>query len=199
MSPVPPGFPSALAGSAALPAAIVPAVDPAAIADAPAPVRAAASFLLVLLFGGAILHLFEGFVVDAVESSMERPLASMGYGVVAQATVVYLGVYALSQVTAVATGGAAADVTTVGVGVLVVGLASLGFTVVGVRVVGAFGEHGRWRGLVVGAAVSGVVWLLPSFVLALLVWVVVAGVGVGGPVRNWTHASQAVATEDESE
>lgn len=198
MLPVSTGVSAALSAPLLLPAATVLAIDPTAVVDAPVWVRATASFLLVLAFGGAMLYLFEEFALDAIDASMERPLVSMVYGVLAQGTVVFLGVYALSQVGRVAPGSAAPDVAAVAIGVLMLVIAGVGMVVVGTQVAGAAGAEGPWQGLVVGAAITAVVWLLPSFALALVVWSVLVGVGIGGPAKNWLHASRSVESERDS-
>lgn len=173
------------------------AIDPSAIVDAPVAVRAAGSFVLVLLFGGALLYLAEEFVDRSVDASMESPLKSVGYGMVAQGIVVFFGVYAISQVGRIS--GSAVEVVGVALAVFVLALAGLGFTVVGARLTEIAGERRLRPGVVVGATISAVVWLAPSFVLGLLAWTFVAAVGVGGPTKRWLHASKSVDVERGSE
>lgn len=169
--------------------ATLTALDPSVVASAPAPVRAVGSFLLVLVFGGALLYLSEGFVDRAIDSSMESPLKSAVYGAVAYGSIAFAGVYAYSQLAAVgAAGPAVGAVGMVLVALVWLVLAGLGFAVVGARITEAAGERRLRLGLVVGAAVSAVAWLVPSFVLGLLAWVVVVSVGIGGPTRKWVHA-----------
>lgn len=169
------------------------AVDPSAVVDASVPVRAAGSFVLVLLFGGGLLYLAEAFVERSVDASMESPLKSVVYGVAAQGVVVFLGIYAISQLSRL--GGAVVEVATVAMAVFVLALAGLGFTVVGVRLTETTGGRRLRLGAVVGATISAVVWLAPSFVLGSFAWILVASVGVGGPTERWLHASKAVDEE----
>lgn len=153
--------------------------------------------MLVLLSGGGLLYLAEEFVDRSVDASMESPLKSVGYGMLAQGSVVFFGVYAVSQFARVS--GSAVEVVGVALAVFVLVLAGLGFTVVGARLTEFAGERRLGLGAVVGATVSAVAWLAPSFVLGLLAWTLVAAVGVGGPTRRWLFASKSVEAEQRSE
>lgn len=165
-------------------------VDPATIAETTSLVRFVASFVLVLLAGGLLLAVAGEFVDRAVDSSMETPVASVGYGLMAQAAIVFLGYYLLGQLAGVS--GAIVDVAFVVIGVLTLALAGLGFTVVGVRITELVGDRRLSLGAVVGAALSAVVWLVPSFLLGLVLWLLVVSLGVGGPTEAWLHASRSV-------
>ncbi|MFB6218585.1 MAG: hypothetical protein ABEH77_05315 [Halobacteriaceae archaeon] len=174
------------------PGTALQAVDPSAVASAPVGVRAAASFLLVLAFGGAVLYRYEGFVGRAVESSMARPLVSVVYGLMAYGFVVFVGGYAMGQLLRVDV--AVRPLVTVGlalVGGAVLTLAGLGYAVVGAGLTEVRGERRLWPGLVVGAALSGLVWLLLPFAAGVAAWVAVAAVGIGGPTRHWFHSTTA--------
>jgi len=171
-------------------------VDLAAAIDLSPPVRAAASFVLVTLFGVGILVRAQQFVEESVDTSMARPHVSAVYGLVGYGIVGFIGFVSLTQLTYVGlTGGpiAFAIVGLVAVAVLV--LAGLGYTVVGAGIVELLGERQLWNGLVVGAGLSAVAWLLLPPLAALLVWLAVPAVGIGGPVREWVHAERTVASE----
>ncbi|PSP85007.1 hypothetical protein BRC83_03615 [Halobacteriales archaeon QS_1_68_17] len=185
------GTVAGLAGLAAGPGVVAgQTLDPSAVAAAPSFVRVAGGFLLVLVFGGVLRWQFEARVVRAVEVSTDRPLNSILYGTFAQVAVLFLGVYVISQLGQVGVGGRAVDAVALVTGVFVMTLAGFGFTVVGIFLVRTAGERRLSVGVVVGAGLGAVVWLLPSFLLGLLAWVAVVGLGVGGPTREWLHASQ---------
>lgn len=187
-------FGAVVAALATFPAvAAAQSVDPSIITDASVLVRAVGSFALVLVFGGAMVYLSETFVGNSVDSSMESPLRSVVYGVVAQIIVVFFGFYIVSQLSKIS--GPAVDLTLVAIGVLIMVLASFGFTVLGVRLTEFVGDRHLERGVVMGAAVSAVPWLVPSFIGGLLVWLLVAAIGVGGPTEAWLHASRSIEIE----
>lgn len=173
------------------------AIEPSTVASVSPLVRVAGSFVLVLLFGGVLVSLAEEEVDHAVDISMASPLKSTAYGVVAQVVVVFFGFYAVSQLARI--GGQAVDIATVTVGVLLLSLAGFGFTVVGTWLTDLAGERRPWYGAVVGAAVSGAVWLIPSFAVAAIVWVLVAAVGIGGPTGEWLHAAEDVDIDPDAD
>ncbi|PSQ02309.1 hypothetical protein BRC92_09230 [Halobacteriales archaeon QS_4_69_31] len=174
-------------------------LDPSVVAGVPPLYRAAGSFVLVALFGVAVLSWSQRFVEGSVEASMARPHVSVVYGLVAYGLVGFLGMLFLVQLSFVGlTGSSLAYVVAglVGVGVLV--LAGLGYAVVGSALVELVAERQPWNGLVLGAVLSGLAVLVLPPLAGLLAWVVLAAVGVGGPVREWMHAERTVATESGS-
>ena len=175
----------------------VQAIDPSTIADAP-PTRAIGAFVFVALFGGLLLWRFDGFVDRAVDTSMERPAVSTAYGVAAHVCVLFFGVYFFGQVSRLSANGLVVAGAGAAVAVAVVGLAGLGLTVVGARLTELVGERRPWYGLVVGAALGAGAWLLPAVAAGLVVWILLVSVGIGGPTREWIHASRAPATETDA-
>lgn len=167
--------------------------DPSAVVEASTPVRATGSFVLVLLFGGVLVYLAEEFVDRAVDTSMESPLRSVVYGVAAQVTVVFFGFYAISQLARIR--GPAVAVAGVALAVVALTLAAFGFAVVGAKLTELAGERRPLLGVVLGAAISAVAWLAPSFTLGLFAWILVSAVGLGGPTERWLHASRSVDAE----
>jgi hypothetical protein len=164
-------------------------VDPSTITEASSLVRALISLLLVLLFGGVVRYLYEEFVEESIASSMDQPLNSFIYGILALGGVAFLGGYLITQVGRLQVGPllSLAQIIT---GVLYLTLAGLGFTVVGTRITELLDERQLWYGVAIGAIISAGAWLIPSFLLALIVWSLVAAVGVGGPTRDWLHATR---------
>ncbi|WP_327053924.1 hypothetical protein [Halomicrococcus gelatinilyticus] len=184
---------AALAGLAVGPgAAAARPIGPSVVVDAPGRVRAAASFLLVVAFGGVLLYQYDSVVDRSVEAFLERPLAAAVYGVLAYALVGFLGTYAYSQMARIGV-----DVATVSavVGGVVLALAGFGFVVVGTTVTDVFGARRPWTGLVVGGALSAAGWLLLPLLAAVVAWTVLAAVGIGGPARKWVHADRSIESE----
>ncbi|MEF8841186.1 MAG: hypothetical protein V5A62_06115 [Haloarculaceae archaeon] len=172
-------------------------VDPAILAEAPGMAWAAASFALVLLFGGGLLYRYGSFVDRSVDASMDRPYVAVAYGVMAFGLVAFVGGYAASQLTRVGVGGTGLLLVVVG-GVVLVALVlgALGFLVVGTLVTDVQGRRRPWHGLVLGAALSAVGWLLLPLVGGGLAWVLLAAFGIGGPTRLWFHTPRRVDPED---
>jgi MFS family permease len=74
-------------------------------------------------------------------------------------------------------------------------LAGLGFAVVGTLVTDVRGRRRPWQGLVLGAIISAVGWLLLPFLGGVLAWVLVASFGIGGPTREWFHSDRRVESD----
>lgn len=163
-------------------------VDPVAAAQSSVAVRVVGAFLLVLVFGGIVLYRDEAFVDRAVDASMESPLTSIVYGVFAQGGVVFLGGYVWSQLARIgAVGSLAGNVGGILVLVASLTLAGLGLTVVGAGITEAAGERQLWPGLAIGAGTGAAAWLAPTLAVGLALWVVLVGLGIGGPTKNWIH------------
>ena len=154
------------------------------------PTRAVASFLLILVVGAAIRYRWADLLDRSVEATVERPVRGTIYGVVAVVFGWLVVAYAFAQAFRLGTtlGTAAAALGTAGALVVV----ATGFVVVGTTVVTILDREWAWAGPFVGAAISGLAWLALPFGPGLAVWLLLAAVGVGGPVRRWVHASQSV-------
>ncbi|MBX0324457.1 hypothetical protein EGH21_15615 [Halomicroarcula sp. F13] len=168
----------------------IQAFDPSMVTEASPAVRAAASFLLTILFGGAVIYRGGGRLDGAVEASSERPLAAVVYGLMAFGIVTFFVVYAFSQLANLGIGTTV--LTALGAVVFAVAflsLGGLGFAVVGVWVTESFGGRDPWAGLVGVGAVSAVAWLVLPAVVSVAVWLAIAAIGLGGPARRWVHGS----------
>ena len=164
--------------------------DPTVLADVPIVLRAVGAFVLVLLFGGIVLSVSDGFVHRGADAVLERPLISVVYGVLAQVSLVLFGAYASGQL--VRLSPVTPTVGTVGLWAVVgatLALSAFGLAVVGTAITDITGARQVWPGLAIGAAIGAAAWLVPPFGLALLVWLLVVSIGVGGPARVWLHDS----------
>lgn len=168
---------------------LLSAFDPITILSSSRLARATAAFLLVLFIGGVLLVRFHGFVGRAVDATVDRPLRSTAYGLATQAVVVFAAVLLTAKLSQFRFGGG----TPAGIGILAglgvaLVVAAVGFTVVGAGIFELGGEPSPWGGLVLGAAIAGALAVAdPS--IAWLLWLGVAAVGIGGPVRSFVHAS----------
>lgn len=168
-------------------------VLPSVVAEAPGVFRAAGSFVLVLLFGGVLVYRYRDLVDESVDASMDRPHLAVVYGLLAFGFVVFAGGYALSQLARLGVDGTTlALVGTSAVGAVTLTLAGLGFVVVGTLLTGVEGRRRPWYGLILGAGISSVGWLVLPALGGLLAWVVLASFGIGGRTREWFHPPRRV-------
>lgn len=169
---------------------------PTVVTDVSGPIRALASFTLVLLFGGAIVARYGTFVDESIDALVDRPYAAVPYGLMAYGVVVLVGLYGISQLGRVGVANTVlGQVGVVAILTVVVSLTALGFLVVGTLLTDLYGRRQPARGVVIGAALSAVGWLALPFVGGLALWVVVAAFGIGGMTRVWFHAERTIETE----
>jgi hypothetical protein len=170
------------------------AFDLASLLDAPPELRAGLSFLLTVLFGGALIYRYGGHVDRLVDTSMSSPLASALYGALAYGLAVFVVGYAYSQLSLVLAGSVLLRAAVaVALALVVLSLGGLGFVVVGAWAARAAGVGDPWLGLIGVGGVAAAAWLVLPVVGAALVWLAIAAVGVGGPTRRWIHADAADA------
>lgn len=186
-----------VAGLAAVPAvAGAQTLDAAAVVDAPPVAKALGSAVLVTLVGASFLYRYGAFVDGAVDDTMERPGVAVVYGILAYVLVLFFGFYALNILTSV--GVAGTPLSYVALAILAggaLGVSGLGYLVVGTLLTDLWAGRRPWHGLAVGGVLSGVAWLVLPLLPAAAVWVFVAAVGAGGPMRTWVHSERAVEAE----
>lgn len=167
------------------------AVDPAVVFDAPRPVRAVATFGLVLLGGGLLLHRRKPLLDHSRDATLSHPLRAVLYGVATHAVIAFAAVYLASQFALVEVGGVnfGPGGLLLGGG-LVVASGSVGFAVVGVSVVDVWGTATDWPGVALGALLAGSIASLGPL-LAGVAWVALVSFGIGGAIRDWLQTSAA--------
>jgi len=154
------------------------------------PFRAVASALLVLAVGVALRYRWPGAADRAVDATLERPKRTPIYGVAAAAIGWLVVAYGFAQ--AFRLGDALGTVAVVLGAGGALAVAGAGFVVLGTTVVSVLDGEWTWAGPLVGAGVGGLVWLALPLGPALVVWVLLAATGLGGPARRWVHASRRV-------
>lgn len=175
-----------------VPMTLMQLADPTAILGLPGSLRALIAFVVVLGLGSLLLWRYDGVVERSIAASIDRPLASLGYGMGAQAGIAFVGFYSVTQLSQLPSLGRFLT----GLGLwLVLGLlcaaGALGFTVVGAGVVELGWGRGRWHGLLIGAILAGGV-ALDGPAVGAIVWIVVVSMGIGGPIRDWFLAAEDV-------
>lgn len=174
-------------------------IDPIAVADSPPHVKALASAALVGLVGVALLGRYGGFVDRAVDDTMDRPAIAVIYGLFAYILVLFFGFYANDLMARV--GVADTPVGYLALGIIVVGvlvLSSLGYLVVGTLLTDLYSGRRVRHGLLLGAVISGLSWLVLPILAGAAVWLLVAAVGIGGPTRAWVHSERTAPPEVQS-
>ncbi len=165
-------------------------MNPRLIVDLPGVLRAPVAFLFVLLVGAVLLRRYDEIVERSIEAAIDRPLSSMGYGIVTHFTIVFFGVYAASQLSRLSLAGRVLPGIGIWIGVFLLAMiAALGFTVIGTAAIEIGWQRHQWYGLVVGATLAGLAALVDPLVGGL-VWVVIVSTGIGGRVRIWLHAAE---------
>ena len=168
-------------------------VDPSAAAQLPATVLATGSFLLVLAFGTIALWRSREFVERGIVTSMRQPHMSLVYGLIAYGLVGFIGFLLLIQLSFAGISDSSfryVALALIGAGML--SLAGPGYAIVGTRVLDQVGGRQPWNGLALGAVLSATSLLVLPLQLGALVWLLVAALGIGGPVREWMHADRDV-------
>lgn len=156
------------------------------------PVRAVVAFLVVGTLGSILLLWNRPLVERAVLSSTTRPLYSLAHGVAAHIVIAFGTVYAANQLGPLEFAGeSAATVGLLAGAVLLVGVGTVGLTVVGTILAEYATSRDAWSGLLVGATLAAIAGLLPP-VYGVSLWLLLVSMGIGGPVRRWFHASSDV-------
>ncbi len=188
---------SAVAGFAIAPGVVTAQqLDPSAIMSVSGPIRGLASFVLVALVGSLFLLKSEDLVDRSTDATMARPWVAVLYGLMAFVFVLFATFYAdylLGQLGLSGTRFGMITLVILGGGIL--GLVGFGYTIVGAVLTDLEGRRRPWLGVGVGAGISAVGWVSLSGLPAIAVWVLVAAVGIGGPMRRWVHSSRGVESE----
>lgn len=168
-------------------------VDTSAILELLQLVRGPLVFVMVLLLGAAILWRWEDVVDRSIEASVDRPLSSLGYGLVTHAVIGFAALYIATRLGGVVLSGRSLAVIGLAFGMAALGLtAALGFTVVGGAIVELRWGRRRWFGLLLGAVVAFLVGIADPLVGGL-VWFIVVSIGIGGSARRWLHTAEGEA------
>lgn len=171
-------------------------LDPGVVFDAPAAVRAAVSFLVTVLLGGAIIYRYGGRVDVAARATRESPLLSVVYGLGAFGFVVFVVAFGLSELSRIGIGLRLVSVlVSVALLAMVLSLGAVGFGIVGALLADVVGVRDPMFGLVGAAGASAAVWFALPFVVGALVWLLIAAVGIGGSTRRWVHQSPVEGVE----
>ncbi|KAA9405095.1 MULTISPECIES: hypothetical protein [Haloarcula] len=191
---------SAVPTVAGLAAVVGPSVtgqlDPGVAAGLSRPLRAVVSFVLVLVAGALILRLRRNYVDESIDAISDSPATAVLYGV---AGYVIVGIVALYGATTLArlsvAGGIFVRTAILISSAFVLVLTSFGFLVVGTLLTDILRNRQPTLGLLIGASLSAVSWVLLSPAGSIVSSLAIAAFGIGGSARLWIHSERTVETE----
>ena len=168
-------------------------LEPSAIAELSAPVRATFGAGGVIVVGTIFLLTWTDMVYRSIDASGESLPSTIFYGLAVHFVLLFGGLYIISQLAGLIGAANSVILGLTGLGLLII--AGLGFTVVGTGITGLSGDRRPWLGLVIGGGIAAVSLLALPLFLGIATWILVASLGVGGAAREWFHASYS--TEDQ--
>lgn len=175
--------------------ALVPGVataiplEPSAVTELSAPVRAIVGSTMVLVAGAAFLKARNSLMHRSVDASLESVPRSLFYGLAVHFVLLFAGAYIISQIARLMAGVESIVLGLTGIGLLTA--AGMGFTVVGIAITEITGDRRPWLGLGIGTALAAGALLILPFNWGVGAWVLIVSAGIGGPAREWFHASHS--------
>lgn len=177
-----------LVGSTGAPPGALPGLDGSTLFGAAGPVRAVSVVLVVFLIGIGLWWWDESFMDRSVDAATARPIASLAYGLATHAAIALAGVLLTAKLGRITLGGFYFGWLGVLVGVgLILVTATVGFSVVGIIVIGLLTDVDARGGVLLGALIAGAVTLLDPL-LGVATWLLVVSAGIGGFAREWLTA-----------
>jgi hypothetical protein len=160
------------------------------------PLRGLVSFVLVLVAGAVVLRLRRNYVDESIDAIADSPATAILYGI---AGYVIVGIVALYGATTLArlsvAGGIFVRIAILISSAFVLVFTSFGFLVVGTLITDIFSDRQPSRGLLIGASLSAVSWVLFSPIGSIVSSLAIAAFGIGGSARLWIHSERTVETE----
>lgn len=169
------------------------ATDLSALLELSGPARGTLSFVIVLLVGVGLLARREAAVERAVDLTVDGSPLAVVYGIIAFGLLAFVGGYALTQAVELAPGTVVPQVLLALVGLAAVVLGGFGYAVLGTWLTEIEGHRRPWPGVVLGAVLSAIPWLVLPGVAAVMGWILLAAVGLGSVTRHWIHGERTVA------
>lgn len=171
-------------------------LGPEVVTDTSGAVRGVVAFVLVLLTGLGIRRLGRNYVEESIGAILESPATAIVYGIAGYVIVGIVGLYGATTLARLSlAGGVLVRVGIIGGSVAVLLLTSFGFLVVGTLLTELLGARRVAHGLVVGASLCGLSWLLLSPTGGVVSSLAIAAFGIGGSARVWIHSERTVETE----
>lgn len=177
-----------LVGSSGAPLGTSPGLDVWTLFGTANPIRAVSVVLLVFLIGIGLMWWDDTLMDRSVDAAMARPVASLAYGLATHFAIALAGVLLTAKLGRLTLGGFFFGWLGVLVGVtLILVTATVGFSVVGIIVLGLLTDVDARGGVLLGAIIAGGVTLLDPL-LGVATWLLVVSAGIGGFARKWLTA-----------
>ncbi|WP_424000354.1 hypothetical protein ACOZ4I_13435 [Haloarcula salina] len=171
-------------------------LDASVASELSRPLRGLVSFVLVLVIGASVLKLRRGYVDESTDAILNSPATAIIYGVAGYVIVGVVSLYGATTFARHSVAGGALVRTAILIGsVLVLGLTAFGFLVVGTLLTDVLRSRRPWYGVLIGASLSAVSWVLFSAVGSIASSLAIAAFGIGGAARVWIHSERTVETE----
>ncbi|AJF27501.1 hypothetical protein ACNO8S_16745 (plasmid) [Haloarcula sp. KBTZ06] len=160
------------------------------------PLRGLVSFVLVLVAGALVLRLRRNYVNESIDAISDSPATAVLYGIAGYVIVGIVGLYGATTLARLSVaGGVFVRVAILISSAFVLVLTSFGFLVVGTLLTDIFGSRRPTYGLLIGAFLSAVSWVLLSPAGSIVSSLAIAAFGIGGSARIWIHSERTVETE----
>jgi len=175
---------------------VVGQLEPGVVTELSRPLRGLVSLLLVLAAGALVLRLRRGYVDESIDAIFDSPATAILYGL---AGYVIVGIVSLYGTTTLArlsvAGGVLVRILIIIGSAFLLLLTAFGFVVVGTLLTDILRSRHASYGLLIGASLSAVPWVLFSPVGSIVSSLAIAAFGIGGSARLWIHAERTVETE----
>lgn len=160
------------------------------------PIRGLASFVLVLVAGAVVLRLRQGYVDESINAILASPMTAVLYGIAGYVIVGIVGLYGATTLARLSVaGGVFVRIAILVSSAFVLVLTSFGFLVVGTLFTDILSNRQPALGLLIGASLSAVLWVLLSPAGSIVSSLAIAAFGIGGAARLWIHSERTVETE----
>ena len=160
------------------------------------PLRGLGSFVLVLVAGALVLRLRQSYVDESVNAILDSPATAVLYGIAGYMIVGIVGLYGATTLARLSVaGGVFVRIAILVSSAFVLVLTSFGFLVVGTLVTDTLSNRQPVLGLLIGASLSAVLWVLFSPAGSIVSSLAIAAFGIGGAARLWIHSERTVETE----
>ncbi|EMA26334.1 hypothetical protein [Haloarcula argentinensis] len=160
------------------------------------PIRGLVSFVLVLMGGALVLRLRRNYVDESINAILDSPAMAVLYGIAGYVIVAIVGLYGATTLARLSVaGGVFVRIVILISSAFVLVLTSFGFLVVGTLLTGILRNRQPALGLLIGASLSAVSWILLSPAGSIVSSLAIAAFGIGGSARVWIHSERTVETE----
>ncbi|GGK72901.1 hypothetical protein [Haloarcula sebkhae] len=175
---------------------VVGQVAPGVGTELSRPIRGLVSFVLVLMGGALVLRLRRNYVDESINAILDSPAMAVLYGIAGYVIVAIVGLYGATTLArlSVASGVFVRIVILISSAFVLI-LTSFGFLVVGTLLTDILRSRQPVLGLLIGATLSAVSWVLLSPAGSIVSSLAIAAFGIGGSARLWIHSERTVETE----